>query len=176
MTVKTAHIVSKSYIRAWADAKNVVEVLDKQDGRRYRISYNSATVANCVYDPNILTHDLEQDSAVIESNHIPAINKLRDGHSVLTDVKRKALIVSLDMYLVRGRSANQSKTLTPAVIVKTDGSHEKALLNLGDLILLSQHLPEVRRLNKLRFEKSGALAGRIRQQACYRRRRGSSVV
>ncbi|GAA1495166.1 hypothetical protein GCM10009628_01680 [Paeniglutamicibacter kerguelensis] len=146
-------MVSKSYIRAWANAKNVLEVLDKQDGRGYRRSYNSATVVSYVYDPNILTHDLEQAYAEVESNGIPVINKLRDGHSDLSDAERKALVAFLDMHLDRGRYANQAKTLAPAILVKTDGSHENANLNLGDLILLSQYLPEVRRLSKLGIEE-----------------------
>lgn len=153
MTVKAAHMVSKGYIRVWADAKNVVEVLDKQDGRGYRISYKSATVVSYVYEPNILTHDLEQEYADIESNGIPAINKLREGHSSLTEVERKALIAFLDMHLDRGRYADQAKTVAPAMIVTTDGSHDDAELNLGDLLLLSQCLPEVLRLSKLGIEK-----------------------
>jgi hypothetical protein len=32
MTVKAAHMVSKGYIRAWANAKKIVDVLDLQDG------------------------------------------------------------------------------------------------------------------------------------------------
>lgn len=153
MTVKDAHMVTKSYIRAWANAKNVLEILDKQDGRGYRKSYNSATVVSYVYDPNILTHDLEQAYAEVESNGIPVINKLRDDHLALTAVERKALVAFLDMHLDRGRYANQAKTLAPAVIVTTDGEPENANLNLGDLLLLSQHLPEVLRLKKLGIEE-----------------------
>lgn len=152
MAVKAAHMVSKGYIRAWADAKNRVEVLDLEGGRGYLISYNRATVDSYVYDPKVLTHDLEQDYAKVESNGIPAINKIREGHLGLTAVERKAVIAFLDMHLDRGRYANQSKTLAPAVILKTDGSHENAELNLGDLLLLSQYLPEVLRLSKLGIE------------------------
>lgn len=153
MTVKAAHMVSKSYIRAWADAKNRVEVLDIENGRGYPISYNRATVVNYVYDPNALAHDLEQEYAEIESNGIPVINKLRNGHSTLMEGERNALIAFLDMHLDRGRYANQSRTLAPAVVVKIDGSSEKAKLNLADLLLLSQYLPEVLRLSKLGMEE-----------------------
>lgn len=146
-------MVSNGYIRAWADAKNRVEVLDLEGGRGYLISYKRATVVSYVYDPKILNHDLEQDYAKVESKGIPAINKLREGHLALTAVERQALIAFLDMHLDRGRYANQDKTLAPAVIVKTDGSHENAELNLGDLLLLSQYLPEVRRLSKLGIEE-----------------------
>lgn len=153
MTVKSAHMVSSGYIRAWADAKNRVEVLDLEGGRGYPISYKGATVVSYVYDPKILNHDLEQNYAKVESNGIPAINKLRAGHLALTAAERQALIAFLDMHLDRGRYANQAKTLAPAVIVKTDGSHENAELNLGDLLLLSQYLPEVRRLSNLGIEE-----------------------
>lgn len=153
MAVKAAHMVSKSYIRAWADAKSRVEVLDIEDGRGYLISYKSATVVSYVYDPNIFTHDLEQDYAEVESSGIPAIKKLRDGHSTLTDDEQKALIAFLDMHLDRGRYANKSKISAPATIVKTDGLHENARLNLGDLMLLSRYLPEVLRLSKLGIEE-----------------------
>lgn len=149
MTVKSAHMVSKSYLRAWANKKNLVEVIDVQDERSYRVSYKGATVVNFVYDPKILNQDLEQQYAVIESNGIPAINKLRDGDYELSDVEQKALVTFLDMHLDRGRYANQAKTLAPAFLVKEDGSHEKAELNLGDLLLLSRDLPEVLRLSKL---------------------------
>ena len=44
MTVKGAHMVSKGYIREWADARKIVDVLDLQDGRGYPSSYLSATV------------------------------------------------------------------------------------------------------------------------------------
>lgn len=153
MTVKAAHMVSKGYLRAWADEKNTVEVIDVQDDRRYRVSYKGATVVSYVYDPNILTHDLEQEYAEIESIGIPAINKLRGGDYDLSDAERKALVAFLDMHLDRGRYANQARTLAPAILVKTDGQHENAELNLGDLVLLSQYLPEVLRLSKLGIEE-----------------------
>lgn len=145
-------MLSKGYIRAWADAKKRVEVLDLEGGRGYPISCNRATVESYVYDPKVIAHDLEQDYATVESNGIPAIKKLREGHLGLTAVERKAVIAFLDMHLDRGRYANQAKTLAPAVILKTDGSHENAELNLGDLLFLSQYLPEVLRLSKLGIE------------------------
>ncbi|WP_443444161.1 DUF4238 domain-containing protein [Glutamicibacter ardleyensis] len=153
MTVKAAHMVSKGYLRAWADEKNSVEVIDVQDVRGYRISYKGATVVSYVYDPKILNHDLEQEYAEIESNGIPVINKMRDGNYALSDAETKALVAFLDMHLDRGRYANQAKVLAPAILVKTDGQHENSELNLGDRLLLSQALPEVLRLSKLGIEE-----------------------
>lgn len=155
MTVKAAHMVSKSYLRAWADKKNRVEVLDIQDHRGYVASYSGATVVSYVYDPKFLNHDLEQEYAVIESNGIPAIKKLRGGHPSLTEDERMALIAFLDMHLDRGRYANRSnlsKIGVPARAVNTDGSCGDAELSLGDLIFLSQYLPEVFRLRTLGIE------------------------
>lgn len=153
MVVKNPHMVTKSYIRAWADAKNVLEVLDKQDGRGYRRSYLSATVVSYVYEPNVLTYDLEQAYADVEGDGMLAINKLCNDHSDLSEAERKAVVAFLDMHLDRGRYANQANILAPAIALKTDGEHENAGLNLGDLLLLSQYLPEVLRLSKLGIEE-----------------------
>ena len=90
MTVKRAHMVSKGYIRAWADERNIVDVLDLQDGRGYPSSYLSATVVSYGYDPKVLTHDLEQDYSYIENSGTPAIVKLRNGHT-LTAAERSAV-------------------------------------------------------------------------------------
>ena len=153
MVVKNAHMVTGSYISAWADAKNVLEVLDKQDGRGYRRSYLSATVVNYVYEPNVLTYDLEQAYAEVEGPGMSAINKIREGDYELSDAGRKAVVAFLDMHLDRGRYANQANILAPAIVLKTDGEHENGELNLADRILLSQSLPEVLRLSKLGIDE-----------------------
>lgn len=151
MTVKAAHMVSKGYIRAWADAKNTVDVLDLQDGRGYRSSYLKATVVSYVYDPEVLTRDLEHDYWKIEDLGIPAIVKLREGQP-LTDAEQCAVIKFLDMHLDRGRYADKSKAQIPAVVLKTRGRIENAELNLADLLLLSQSFSEVLRLTQLGIE------------------------
>jgi hypothetical protein len=152
MTVKRAHMVSKGYIRAWADARNIVDVLDLQDGRGYPSSYLSATVVSYGYDPNVLTHDLEQDYSHIENRGTPAIVKLRNGHT-LTAAERRAMIAFLDMHLDRGRYADQTKIRTPAVVLKTGGQIEDAELSLGDRLLLSQSFQDVLRLTTLGLEQ-----------------------
>lgn len=152
MTVKNAHMVSKSYIRAWADQKNVVDVLDVQDGRGYPSSYLSATVVSYGYDPEVLTRDLERDYGRIEDRGIPAIVKLRKGVT-LTAVERSAVIAFLDMHLDRGRYADQTKVRIPAVVLKTGGRIENAELTLGDRLLLSQSFKDVLRLTTLGLEQ-----------------------
>lgn len=152
MAVKNAHTVSKGYIRAWADARNVLDVLDLQDGRGYPSSYLSATVVRYGYDPKVLTHDLEQDYSHIENRGTPAIVKLRNGHT-LTATERSAVITFLDMHLDRGRYADQAKIRIPAVVLKTGGRIEDAELTLGDRLLLSRSLEDILRLTTLGLEQ-----------------------
>lgn len=152
MTVKRAHMVSKGYIRAWTDAGNRVDVLDLQDGRGFPSSFENATVVRFGYDTEVLTHDLEGDYGRIESSGIPAIVKLRNGHT-LTAVEQSAVIAFLDMHLDRGRYADQTKIRIPAVVLKTGGLIEHANLTVGDRLLLSRYLPDVLRLTTLGLEQ-----------------------
>ena len=152
MTVKRAHMVSKGYIRAWADARNRVDVLDLQDGRGFPSSFENATVVSYGYDTEILTHDLERDYWRIENSGIPAIVKLRNGNT-LTAEEQNAVIAFLDMHLDRGRYADQAKIRTPAVVLKTGGRIEDAELTVGDRLLLSQSFQDVLRLTTLGLEQ-----------------------
>ncbi|WP_312099758.1 DUF4238 domain-containing protein [Corynebacterium dentalis] len=152
MAVKNAHMVSKSYIRAWADERNVVDVIDLQHGRGYPSSYMSATVVSYGYEPEVLTRDLERDYGRIEDRGIPAIVKLRKGYT-LTAVERSAVVAFLDMHLDRGRYADQTKVRVPALVVKSGGRIEHAELNLADRLLLSQSIRDVLRLTTLGLEQ-----------------------
>lgn len=153
MNVKRAHMVSKGYIRAWADARGRVDVLDVQHGRGFPSAIENATVVSYAYDPEVLTHDLERDYARTEASGIPVIVKLRNGHTTLTPVEQSAMIAFLDMHLDRGRYADQTKIRTPAVLLKTGGRIEAAELNLGDRLLLSQSLRDVIRLTTVGLEQ-----------------------
>ncbi|TJY66200.1 DUF4238 domain-containing protein [Arthrobacter sp. CAU 1506] len=150
--VKNAHTVSKSYIRAWADDRNVVDVIDLQDGRGYPSSYLSATVVRYGYDSEILSYDLEHEYGRIEDRGIPAIVRLRKGYT-LTAAERNAVVAFLDMHLDRGRYADQAKTRVPAVVLKTGGRIEHAEMTLGDRLVLSQSLQDVLRLTTLGLEQ-----------------------
>lgn len=152
MTVKRAHMVSKGYIRAWADAKNLVDVIDLQDGRGYPSSVENATVISYGYEPEMLTWDLERDYWRIENVGIPAIVRLRNGHT-LKAAEQIALIDFLDMHLDRGRYADQGKLRVPAVVLKIGGQIEHAELTVGDRLLLSQSFQEVLRLTRLGLEQ-----------------------
>lgn len=164
MPVKRGHMVSKGYLRAWADDRNRVEVLDVQHGRGFLTTVGDATVVSYAYDPRVLTRDLEGDYARIENGGISAINKLRGGRE-LTEAEATAVVGFLDMHLDRGRYADQAEIFTPAMLLMEDGQVKDATLGLGDRILLSQSLPDVTRLANLSLEQrkwqvyeAGALA------------------
>lgn len=150
--VKNAHMVSKGYIRAWADKRNVVDVLDLQDGRGYPSSYLSATVVSYAYDSNVLTRNLERDYSIIENAGTPALVKMREGEP-LTTAEARAVIAFLDMHLDRGRYADRTKVRAPAVVLRTDGRIEHAELALGDALLLSHSFQDVLRLTSLGLEQ-----------------------
>ena len=147
--VKRGHMVSKGYINAWADERNRVDVIDVQDGRGFTTSYQNATVVSYVYDPKVLTHDLERAYWKIEDAATPVIVKLREGAKEFSDAEREAMITFLDMHLERGRYADQAKLRVPAVLVMRDGTTQDAELALGDVLTLSQSHPDVLRLSSL---------------------------
>lgn len=150
--VKNAHMVSKGYIRAWANAKKIVDVLDIQDGRGYASSYEKATVVSYAYDPNVLTQNLEREYSLIESNGTPALVKMRNGEP-LTTAEKRAVIAFLDMHLDRGRYAHRTKVRASAVVLRTGGRVEHTELALGDALLLSQSFRDVLRLKNLGLEQ-----------------------
>jgi hypothetical protein len=145
MNVRRAHMVSKGYLRAWGDARRVVEVLDLEHGRGFETTVDNATVVNYAYEPNTLSHDLEADYARIEERGIPMIVKLRTG-LLETPEERTDLVNFLDMHLDRGRYADQTKVLTPAVVLSEDGGITDREFNAADRLLLSQSLTGVVRL------------------------------
>lgn len=150
--VKNAHMVSKGYIRAWADKRNVVDGLDLQDGRGYPTSYLSATVVSYAYDPNVLTRNLERDHSLNENTGTPALVKMRKGEP-LTTAEAHAVIAFLDMHLDRGRYADRTKVRAPAVVLRKDGRIEHTEIALGDALLLSQSFQDVLRLTTLGLEQ-----------------------
>jgi len=145
MNVRRAHMVSKGYLRAWGDASRVVEVLDLEHGRGFETTVDNATVVNYAYETNTLSHDLEADYARIEERGIPMIVKQRSG-LLETPKERTDLVNFLDMHLDRGRYADQTKVMTPAVVLSEDGGITDHEFNAADRLLLSQSLTGVVRL------------------------------
>jgi len=152
MKVKRPHMVPKGYIRAWADRRNRVEVIDVQHGRGVTSSIENATVVSYVYEPAVLTHDLEAEFALIESRGLSAIRKMRYAH-ITTFEERDALIAFLDMHLERGRYADQADVRTFARLLRTDGQTEDSELSMGDRLLLSRHVEGATRLARLGLER-----------------------
>ncbi|MEV7875543.1 hypothetical protein [Microbacterium sp. NPDC089188] len=153
MVVKRGHMVSGGYISAWGDERNRVDVIDVQHKRGFTTSYLNATVVSYVYDPKVLTHDLERAYWAIEDAGTPVIVKLREGAKALSDAERDAMIAFLDMHLARGRYADQANLRVPAVLVMTDGTTKDTELALGDVLTLSQSRQDVFRLSSLPLEE-----------------------
>ncbi|QKS17888.1 DUF4238 domain-containing protein [Curtobacterium sp. Csp2] len=149
---KRAHMVSKGYIKAWADSRKAVEVIDKVRNYGYVDSYNNATVWSFAYEPQVLTHDLEKEYGVVESRGLRVIRKLRQAQYDLADDERVALIAFLDMHLNRGRYADQVGVQTSAVALRTDGTSEQVQLNTADRMLLSRSEERLVRLAALGVE------------------------
>ncbi len=99
--VKSAHMVSSGYISGWADQRNVIAVLDLEKGIGYHRSYKKATVVNYVYEPALLSHDLEGEYARIESAGIRVIRMLRMGRGLTVEEPNSADRVSRDASLSR---------------------------------------------------------------------------
>ncbi len=114
-------MVTKSYLKAWANERNVVDVLDVQEGRGYRSTVGDASVVSYVYDSEVLTHDLEGAVSVIETAAAPAFARLRAGEE-LSPHDAAAVIAFLDMHLHRGRYADRVGARQPALLFMEDGS------------------------------------------------------
>lgn len=150
--VRRAHMLTKGYIRAWADERNRVDVIDIGRNRGYPSSINNATVRSYAYEPNVLSRDLEQDYSVVESQGMKAIAKLRSEDPTLDDDTVAPMISFLDMHLDRGRYADQTEVRTPAVLLKTDGTIQDVEFNVADRLLLSQSMKDIVRLKALGLE------------------------
>lgn len=145
MGVKRAHMVSRGYLRPWADKKGRVDVIDLEKNLRITTAIQNATVVSYAYETEVLTYDLEEKFERIETRGIPAILKLRISQA-LTAEEKSDVVAFLDMHLDRGRYADQTKVRSRAVVVKADGSAEEAKLNLADRFMLSQYMKGVIRL------------------------------
>lgn len=153
MKVKRGHTVSKGYLKAWADERNRVDVIDVQEHHGFTTTIGRATVVKYHYDAKVLTHDLEKAYSAIETAAIPVIAKLRDGVGEMSVAERDAVISFLDMFLERGRYADKAELRVPSVLMMKDGSVVDAELALGDVITLSQWHSEVFRLTQLPLDQ-----------------------
>lgn len=149
---RRSHMVTGSYISAWADKKNVLDVLDVQEGRGYPSSYKNASIVSYVYDPAVLTVDLEAEYGAIEGRGMAAFKKLRAGKELLEE-ETQAAITFLDMHLHRGRYANRAGVRVSASMLMEDGTTQEADLSLGDMLLLAHQHTETLRLTSRGLEQ-----------------------
>lgn len=139
MKVRRAHMVSRGYLDPWADQKGRVDVIDIEQGRGFKATINNATVVSYVYEPSVLTVNLEAEFGRIESAATPVFVKLREG-AKLGENDKRSVIKFLDMHLERGRYADQAKISTPALVLKTGGRVEEVELKLSDRLLLTRYM------------------------------------
>lgn len=149
---RRGHMVTGSYISAWADKRNVLDVLDVQEGRGYPSSYKNASIVSYVYDPAVLTVDLEAEYGAIEGRGMAAFSKLRAGENLLEEETRAA-VAFLDMHLQRGRYADRAGVRVPAVLLMQDGTTQETDLLLGDMLLLTHQHADTLRLTSRRLEE-----------------------
>lgn len=145
-------MVTGSYISAWANEKNVLDVLDVQDGRGYHSSYKNASIVSYVYDPGVLTVDLENRYADVEGQGMAAFTKLRAGEGLCQE-EAEAVIAFLDMHLHRGRYADRAGVRVPAMLLMKDGTTQEKDLLLGDMLLLTHEHADTLRLTSRGLEK-----------------------
>lgn len=150
--VKSPHMVSSGYISAWADKKNVIDVLDLEEGIGYHKSYKKATVVNYVYEPALFNYDLEGEYARIERAGIRVIRMLRDGLEPTVE-EQAQLIDFLEMHRFRGRYADRAGVRVPGIAVTTDGTAKDIELRLGDMTLLTRDREPGPKLTELGLER-----------------------
>lgn len=145
-------MVTGSYIRAWADEKNVLDVADVQDGRGYPSSYKNASIVSYVYDPAVMAVDLEARYSNIEDQGMLAVAKLR-AEEGLTQKEAEAAIAFLDMHLHRGRYADRAGVRVPAIMLMKDGTTQEKDLLLGDMLVLTHEHADTLRLTSRGLER-----------------------
>ncbi len=145
---RRGHMVTRGYLAAWADKRNIVDVIDIKAERAYRTSIVNASVVTDVYDSAVMANTLEREFAAIESKGMSAINRLRASPQLLPGDK-EAIIAFLDMHLHRGRYADRADTEVGATLVMTDLSFQDVKLKLGDMLALTHQYKETLRLTDL---------------------------
>lgn len=100
-------MVTRSYLAAWADDRNTVDVIDGGTWNAYATSITNASLVVDVYEPAIMSQDLEAEYAKIEGRGMSAITRLRE-ETELQPGDGEAIIAFLDMHLHRGRYADRA--------------------------------------------------------------------
>lgn len=160
MTVKRAHMVTRGYLAAWANGRDLVFVADAEAKRGGVRSLRDATVVSYAYRTEMTTLDLEAEYGRIESDAVPALKNLAQGGSV--DSKGVAAIIRfLDMHIERGRWADQAAVRVPVGVATVGIDHpgsdfRMAQMGLGDRLVLSRNedlAPGGLQLSDMRVER-----------------------
>jgi len=160
MMVKRAHMVSRGYLRSWADSANRVNVWDLEHRLAGLRSINGATVVSYAYETKYTTLDLEAEYARIEGDGIPALHALADGGQ-LQNAGREAVVEFLDMHHQRGRFADQAAVKIPAVALGLGIEPHPIEMGLGDRLTLSRDVDKT----SIRMSSLGLTRRRWRVEA-----------
>ena len=133
-------MVSKGYLAAWANDRDLVHVWDSEKLVSGVRSVGDATVVSYAYRTELLNHDLEAAYGRIESDAIPALRNLANGGSLTRDGE-SAVIAFLDMHQERGRYADQAGVRLP---VAAGNLHSPGVrmeeMSLGDRLTLARDM------------------------------------
>lgn len=139
MSVKRAHMITRAYLEAWANERGLVHVWDAENELNRVSSLTDATVVRYAYRTNVTSFDLEAHYARLENRAIPALRSLANGGGPSRD-GRAAVIDFLDMYLERGRYADQAKVKMPVWVGSTSSPGHMADMGLGDRLTFAKDL------------------------------------
>jgi Protein of unknown function (DUF4238) len=140
VAVKRAHMVTRAYLSAWANGRDLVYVWDVETKNAGVRSLTNATVVTRAYEANVTTLDLEEHYSRIESRAIPAFRSLARGGS-LNSEGRLAVIDFLEMHYARGRYADQAQIGMPVGMGNIfTGEFQMTEMRLGDRLTLDRDL------------------------------------
>lgn len=149
-------MVSKGYLRAWANSRDLLFVMDAEHETRGVRALSNATVVSHAYRTEHTTLDLEAEYARVESAALPAMRNLANGGTT-TNEGEAAIVHFLDMHAERGRYADQAGVKFPIATANIySGQVKMAEMGLGDRLVLSRHKelsPSVVRIQSLGVQK-----------------------
>lgn len=154
MTVKRAHMVTRSYLQAWGNDRGLVYVWDTESKAAGVRSVRDATVVSYAYRTEHTTLDLEAHFAAIEGRGAAAIRNVINGGTLNSD-GREAVVEFLDMHLERGRYADQAQVRMPVAVGDVfGGGFQMSEMGLGDRLTLSKDInKDALRIADLRVDR-----------------------
>lgn len=147
-------MITRSYLESWANGRDLVYVVDTEAKVHGVRSLGGATVVRYVYQTEHANVDLETEYCQIEGDGIAAIRTLaRSG--VLQSDGQRALVAFLDMFLERGRFADQAKVKMPVAVANLFRVGVRdSTMGLGDRLVFSRDIDkDAIRLSSLKIER-----------------------